>query len=153
MEDSEKIISRDDKIEIVLNEIAKIFQLEIRNYCAATWEIRYNSRAESILIEEILTTEGLVRIIDTTSFNCRITPKGQMAVESGGWKKYLTKKMESEAHEEKLTHLNVTLAESNIEANLNHKRDSKFNRWGLIFNLIFGIVNIIILIISLLTKK
>lgn len=152
MENNYTAVSLDDKIEAVLNEVSNETLLDIIKYCASMWKFEKGSREESILIEESLTTENLARAVDTTSHIVRITPKGKWIVDSGGWKAYITKKRQSEANNERLANLNLTLAESNIEANKISKRDSKINRRGFIINVIFGAVNLILLLISLLTS-
>lgn len=142
------LLSRDEKINIVLDAIAKERQLWISDFCADQWGLDTGSSAEYALIKDTLASENLIREIESTTSNCVITPKGNKVSETGGWLLYLKQQKEKEELNSINAELNITLAKSNLEANRINKRDSKFNRWGFVVNILFGFINIILLLWS-----
>ncbi|NQU32756.1 MAG: hypothetical protein HQ521_05935 [Bacteroidetes bacterium] len=143
-------LTRNEKINIVLDTIAKKRTLKVNNFCAQNWGLDEKSNSEYDLITDTLTTENLARKLDGTSSHCVITPKGNEVSETGGWLIYLKQKQEKELLNTKNTQLGITSAESNLEANRINKRDSQFNRWAFGFNILFGLINIGLLLWSLL---
>ncbi|WP_157687314.1 hypothetical protein [Pedobacter psychrophilus] len=71
-----------------------------------------------------------------------ITDHGRQVFTNGGWLKYLAEKKSEKFKADDKEALEAELTVSNIEANRLNKRNSKYNIWFSIINVIIGLLNL-----------
>lgn len=97
---------------------------------------------------DFLESYGLAKSLET-KHRMVIQRDGIAVEEAGGYLAYLQKLKDEEAAREKRDALEITLAESNIEANKLNQKNANRNMFATIVNIIIGLLNLAVLAMQL----
>ena len=108
------------------------------------------------LLKQIVTERiELLEVKKVNGYRFSVFPTGliESFLKNGGFTKIEEDKIEKTNKDNKIKETEFKLAKSNIKANELNEKNSKFNKWTTIFNIIIGLLNIGLLIWQILKAK
>ena len=136
------------KIENYLNECNKGHEFYPPDIYDKLFGQHFKNTKEWSLILNTIQDHDLITPLKFGSDLYVISPFGNEILEKGGWIKYVEILESREIERFEKERLETDLAKSNIEANKLNRKNSNFNIWFTVINVIIGIVNIIVALVN-----
>ncbi len=135
-------MEQEERIDLFLNHIDSKSDFYLPAILRDLFGQSYLGSNDYHVDRELIFEEDLIRPLKLGSDVHCISPLGKRIIKSGGWIVH-QKNIESELDFQiKRERIEVELAESNLRANEQNRKDSKRNHFFLVANFIFGILNI-----------